>query len=303
MTPLRIEVRHLAALAAVARTSSFGGAADALGYVPSAVTRQVGVLEGAVGCRLVERTGRPAALRLTDAGSALLDHAEAILGDLRSARTEIETLTAGADRAPAVGLVAHAGERVAARLLAALGPGGWSRTERAPASRLLESVESGELDGALVGLPVASGPFFAAELVREPYVLAVPGPCRDVADALARWPLVAVDGCPSGAGRVRHRAERPGAALAFVRAGVAAAVLPRADAAAGAPDARLLALDDVPPLVLGLAWRRDRDDAAAVRALRTAACRAFGTGTSTSAGTRAARTGGSPGRCPPARPR
>ncbi len=72
-------------LRAIAECGSFTAAAAALGYTQSAVSRQIAVLERAVGARLFER--RAAGVQLTAAGVTLLRHASVALDEVdRAAR-------------------------------------------------------------------------------------------------------------------------------------------------------------------------------------------------------------------------
>ena len=92
---LRVEVRHLAALRAVAHEGSFGGAAVRLGYTQSAVSQQIATLERAVGERLLDRPGGPRKVSLTAAGEVLLRHAERIVAGQEGAWAGLRALAAG----------------------------------------------------------------------------------------------------------------------------------------------------------------------------------------------------------------
>ncbi len=84
------ETRHLLTLQSAARLGSFAAAADALNFTPSAVSQQMAALERTAGAILFER-GHSGA-RLTDAGDALLSHAEVVLARLALAERELEAI-------------------------------------------------------------------------------------------------------------------------------------------------------------------------------------------------------------------
>ena len=82
-----LDPRRLQVLREVAARGSFSAAAAALSFTQSAVSQQVAALERETGTRLVERGVRP--VRLTDAGRALVVHAEAVLARLDEAQQEL----------------------------------------------------------------------------------------------------------------------------------------------------------------------------------------------------------------------
>jgi len=94
--PLGVEVRHLAALDAIARTRSFSQAGALLGYAQSAVSQQIATLERVVGHRLVERPGGPRPVSLTRAGEVLLRHAAHITARLGALKADLDAMDAGA---------------------------------------------------------------------------------------------------------------------------------------------------------------------------------------------------------------
>jgi DNA-binding transcriptional LysR family regulator len=85
-----IDVRRLQVLREVARRGSFSAAADALYLSQSAVSQQVASLEREVGIPLLERTRNGP--KPTDAGRALLGHAEAAMARLEEAEHELAAI-------------------------------------------------------------------------------------------------------------------------------------------------------------------------------------------------------------------
>src|SRR5919198_3389195 len=85
-----LDVRRLRVLREVAAQGSFSAAAEALSYTQSAVSQQIAALEREAGTTLVERGAR--GIRLTDAGRALVEHADGILARLAAAESELEAI-------------------------------------------------------------------------------------------------------------------------------------------------------------------------------------------------------------------
>src|ERR671937_343611 len=81
------DVKQLRVLRAVAEHGSFSAAAEALSYTPPAVSQQIAALERRAGTTLVDRGSR--GVRLTDAGRALVEHADVVLARLAAAEAAL----------------------------------------------------------------------------------------------------------------------------------------------------------------------------------------------------------------------
>jgi DNA-binding transcriptional LysR family regulator len=85
-----LDVKRLRVLREVAARGSFSAAAESLAYTQSAVSQQIAALEREAGTVLVERLAR--GVRLTQAGEALVAHADVILARLDDAEAELEAM-------------------------------------------------------------------------------------------------------------------------------------------------------------------------------------------------------------------
>jgi molybdate transport repressor ModE-like protein len=286
---LGVEVRHFAALDAVAREGSFGRAAERLGYTQSAVSQQIATLERIVGETLVERPGGPRAVSLTEAGKLLLRHAEAIVARLDAARADITALRAGETGTLRVATYQSVGARVLPGVMRRFltdWPGielGLSEPTTDP--ELYASIESGEVDLAFGSPPLPDGPFEALELMSDPYVLLVPvdSPVAERSSAslddLGDHVLIGSNTCASGlvveeALRERgydveyaFRSDDNGTLQGLVAAGFGVALTPILAVAPGDERVRAIRLvPKVPRRKVAVIWHRDRHRSPAARA-------------------------------------
>jgi DNA-binding transcriptional LysR family regulator len=279
---LGIEVRHLAALQAIAHEHSFHAAAARLGYSQSAVSQQIAALERIVGGKLIERPGGPRTVFLTDLGALVLKHAEAIVARVQAAQADAAAMVTGGVGALRIGTYQSVGEHIlpalVSRFRAAHPEVDITLVESESDDELLAAVERGELDLAFALLPLPDGPFASVELMRDPWMLLVPADSplarRDrpmSLDEAAHLPLIGarlhrcrmqVDAHFRARGvepSYVFRTDENGTVHGLVAAGIGIGIVSRL--AIDPRDERVVALElgpKVAPRVITLAWHRDR---------------------------------------------
>jgi len=146
-----MELKQLRVLQAVGETGSFSAAADRLDYTQPAVSKIVATLERQLGVTLVDRGIRP--LRLTEAGSAVVQRATAAFEQIAAAELEVEAianLSAGSLR---VGTFSSAGAAMVVDALRAFRKSypdvDVSITEIGMPSAVTRSLRRGDLDVAV----------------------------------------------------------------------------------------------------------------------------------------------------------
>ena len=85
-----LDIRRMKVLREVAAQGSFSAAAETLNFTQSAVSQHIAALERETGTQLVERFSR--GVRLTEAGTVLVTHADAILARLDSAEEDLAAI-------------------------------------------------------------------------------------------------------------------------------------------------------------------------------------------------------------------
>jgi DNA-binding transcriptional LysR family regulator len=280
---LGIELRHFAALAAVAHERSFRRGADRLGYVQSAISRQIAFLEHLTGERLIERSQGPKPVELTEAGELLLSHAKDILASIEAAKADIGDLQGGRSGDVRVGFFPGVPTRILAPALVAFGkrqPGVRVAAREAPTDGpLLDLVRKGSIDLAFAYLPLEPGPFAVCELLHVPWVLVVPAGAEiasssrtPTAAEIGRLPLIVPEtthaapwlqgdfGAELGDPRIVFRSDSTQTVQALAGAGLGAAIVPRLAVSEDDPRTAVIDLSErLAPACIGGVWLRDRE--------------------------------------------
>jgi DNA-binding transcriptional LysR family regulator len=283
-----MELRHLRYFEAVARHSHVTRAAEELHIAQPALSKQISQLEQELDVALFDRVGRN--VRLTEAGEALLPHVRSILGQVESARVAMAERVGLRRGRAAVGTPPTVGTQLLPRALADFNqryPGIEFRLHEAGVQTLIDLLEAGLSDMAVVTLPVNDPALTVEELFTEELVLVVGSQHRLAAeDATAiatlrdeAWVLspknyelreMTLQACQKAGftPRVVLDGGEMDTLLHLVAAGVGITLVPRL---AVKQDNRLVMLnvsDQQLYRSLGLVWRGDRVASPAARALR-----------------------------------
>ena len=234
------ELRHLAALAAVADEGSFGRAAARLGYSQSTISQQIAALEKAVGGPVFDRPGGPKPVRVTPLGALVLAHGRDLLAKAAAMAAALDRFKAGDGRVD-IGTFQSVSNVILPAVVRRL------RDEHPGCDIRLFEQETDQPQVSDLDLMFfdgrAGGDVHHLKLLDDPYLLVA----RPGAFPGGPVPLARLDGAPMVAhppicdqARVEHelarRAVRPHivfrtvgneAVLSMVRAGMGTALLPR----------------------------------------------------------------------------
>ena len=211
-----LDLRRLTVLRAVAREGSFSAAARALDYTQPAVSHHVARLEQEVGTPLLHRT--PRGVRLTEAGEALVEHADAVLARLAIAEgevAEIAGLRSGRVRVAAFPSGSATLFPPAARSLSDSYPGVQLSLVEAEPPEALDLLRGGEIDVALTfSYPEAepmAGEFAYEQLFEDELFLVVGSAARRSRSRLVDFRDEAwIAGCERCRAHLLHLAARAG---------------------------------------------------------------------------------------------
>jgi DNA-binding transcriptional LysR family regulator len=168
-----MEIRHLQALVGIAEYGSFSAAAEALGTVQSNVSAHVARLERELGSPLVDRSSG----HLTEEGEIVVSRARRMLVEMDALVADVSAMRLEVVGTVRAGMIGTTGRWLVPRLFSLL-------RERHPrvqmtvadgtSANLEPRLLSGQLDFAIVSLPVDIDELVATPLFEEDLMLVVP---------------------------------------------------------------------------------------------------------------------------------
>jgi LysR family hydrogen peroxide-inducible transcriptional activator len=174
-----VEVHQLRYFCAVAHAGSFTRAAEEEGVAQPSLSQQILKLEAEMGTKLFERLGR--SVRLTQPGELLLPQAQGILRQFAEARRSVQEMLTGVKGRLSVGsiptVMPYFVAQRAPRFLDEYPDVDLQLIENTT-PRLVEGLQSGDLDLAILALPLSNPDLVCSELFREPVLLALPADHR-----------------------------------------------------------------------------------------------------------------------------
>ena len=201
---------QLDAFLTLAQEGRFVSAARRLGVSQSGLSRQLQALERELGTKLLVRT--PRGVVLTEAGQHYLVHAQRALDSLRRGASEVQEMAQTARGSVSLGTLVTVGAYLLPDLLVRFHkqhPEVLVRLVEGKAEELEERVAKGELDLAVLNLPVRRVDLVAQKLWTEDFILAVPRGHK-LAQAKGPVPLAGGAGRAFGGGARGGGHARPG---------------------------------------------------------------------------------------------
>jgi len=168
-----MELRHLQALLGIADHGGFSAAADALGTVQSNISAHVARLERELGAVLVDRSSG----RLTEEGAVVVDRSRRMMAELDALVADVAAMSREVVGLVRIGVIGSTGRWLIPQLfeqLRAQHPRVQVSATDGINSTLEPRLLSGELDLAVVALPVLLDELSATPLFEEDLVLVVP---------------------------------------------------------------------------------------------------------------------------------
>lgn len=280
---------QLEAFVAVAERKQLTEAARRLGASQPAVSRQLQSLEKELSVRLLVRT--PRGVTLTEAGERFLTYARDALSTLRSGANELQEIAVTARGPVSIGTLHTVGAYVLADLLPGFiqsHPDVQLRLIESLPDELKERVADGDVDLAILELPVRRQDLVTQKLWDEPYRLVVPKTHRLASrktpvtlENVMREPLVVIDSGKGAAAfrsvceahgeepRIALQVNHPESLMRMVERGVGIALLPELMTRAHrGPGFVAVQVDNGPRRTVAMVHRGEKTLTFAARALK-----------------------------------